>query len=248
MTKLISTVLILCAVLSTCALIAPTAHAEAEYRWARVTKDDVYLYADEKCERALFELEKSYYVEILDTVDNVYMVTVMQNKTGFPSLLGYVRKIEVKAVEVAPINPLYPTEQIVVTGDSAQLKLLPMNSSENVIVATTSQQLSYYGALTYYNSDWYYVYCGGKFGYVEQNATSKPKIELHPTPLEVAQPVIKPQNPDDGNNGGNHEQNSKTPTAEILLIVFVVLLAGGLTLALFLPFNGRKSEVFEQDI
>ena len=249
MNKLIATVLILCAVLSTCGSIAPSAYAEAEYHWARVTKNDVYLYADEKCERALFELEKSYYVEILDTIDNVYMVSVMQNKTGFPSLLGYVRKIEVKSIEIAPINPLYPTEQIVVTSDSAQLKLLPMNSSENVIVATTSQKLSYYGALTYYGKDWYYVYCGGKFGYVEQSAASKPKIELHPTPLEVAQPVVKPQNPDDStNNGGGNEQNGKTPTAEILLIVFVVLLAGGLTLALFLPFNGRKSEVFEQDI
>lgn len=249
MTKLTAIFLILCAVLSVCGCFETGAYAEAEYNWARVTKNDVYLYADEKCERALFELEKSYYIEVLDTIDNVYMVTVMQNKTGFPSLLGYVRKIEVKATEVTPLNPLYPTEQIVVIGDSAQLKLLPMNSSENVIVATTSQKLSYYGALTYYGKDWYYVYCGGKFGYVEQSAVSKPKIELHPTPLETAQPVIKPQNPDDNaGNGDGNEQNGKTPTAEILLIVFVVLLAGGLTLALFLPFNGRKNEVFEHDI
>ena len=38
------------------------------------------------------------------------------------------------------------------------------------------------------------------------------------------------------------------PASEILLTVFVVVLAAGLTLALFLPGNTRKKKVFEQDI
>ena len=92
------------------------------------------------------------------------------------------------------------------------------------------------------------MYFGGKFGYVDVSDVSKPAIEPHPTPLETSKPVVKPNPPDDGNENGGNETASKTPAAEILLIVFVVLLAGGLTLALFLPGNGKKVDVFDEDI
>lgn len=219
----------------------------AEYDWIRIVKDDVCLFSDEQCQNPLFKLEKSYYAQILDTLDDVYQVAVMQNKAGFPSVLGYVRKIEATPVEVAPLSPVYPTEQIYVTADSAPLKLLPSAASEIVIVATTTQRMSFYGRLTYYG-EWYYVYCGGKFGYVDAKNVSAPVIALHPTPLENAKPVIKPQQPDDGTQEPNDEPSAAAPAAEILLIVFVVLLAGGLTLSLFLPGNGKKTDVFEQDI
>ncbi len=219
----------------------------AEYSWARITKDSVCLYADEDCSKEMFYLEKSYYVEILNTLDKTYQVSVMTGAEGFPAVLGYVRKIEATPMEVTPLSPVYPTERIRVTTDSAQLKLLPVSSAEIVIVATTTQQLSYYGKLKYYGKEWYYVYFGGKFGYVETGDVTAPVIALHPTPLE--QPVIKPQPPDDNNDDTTNETNKQnTPAAEILLIVFVVLLAGGLTLALFLPGNGKKTDVFDTDI
>lgn len=248
MFKKVAVALIL--LISLCAVLPCRLEANAvEYSWARITKDGVNLYADETCDKALFELEKSYYVEILATLGNVYQVAVMQGAGSFPSIMGYVRKIEATPVEVAPLSPMYPTEQIYVTTDSAQLRLLPTPSSEIVIVATTTQKLSYYGKLRYYGKQWYYVYCGGKFGYVEVGCVSAPAIALHPTPLENAQPVVNPQQPDGGDQQQPTEDTSnKMPTAEILLIVFVVLLAGGLTLALFLPGNGKKTEVFEQDI
>lgn len=224
------------------------AYADTVYGWARIVKDSVNLFADENCEKTMFILEKSYYVEILQELDRVYMVEVMQNKAGFPSILGYVRKIEVTPTEVAPISPIYPTEQLYVTADSAPLKLLPTPSAENVIVATTTQKLSYYGKLTHYGKSWYYVCCGGKFGYVEVSNVSKPSISLHPTPLEPSQPVIKPTEPTDKTPTDDEKNNNKAPASEILLIVFVVLLAGGLTLALFLPGNKGKAEVFDTDI
>lgn len=216
--------------------------------WARVTKEDVYIFADEECSKMMFMLEKSYYVEILATLDATYQVAVMQGEANFPTVMGYVRKIEVTPVEVAPLSPVYPCEQILVTTDSAQLKLLPLDSSEIVIVATTTQKLNYYGKLRYYNKDWYYVYCAGKFGYVNVKDVSTPSIAPHPTPLQDAKPVIKPQQPDDGTEQPDPNDKNATPTAEILLIAFVAVLAGGLTLALFLPGNGKKADVFEQDI
>lgn len=247
MSKKFAVILFLVCIMCNALVFPYEACADTVYGWARIVKDSVNLYADENCDKTMFILEKSYYVEILEELDRVYMVQVMENKTGFPSLLGYVRKIEVTPTEVAPLTPLYPTEQLHVTADSAPLKLLPTPSSENVIVATTTQKLSYYGKLTYYGKNWYYVCCGGKFGYVDANNVSRPTISLHPTPMETAQPVVKPQDPvvtptDD------EKDSTKAPASEILLIVFVVLLAGGLTLALFLPGNKSKSEVFDTDI
>lgn len=248
MTKIIAVVMLLLIALYLALPCKLVASAE-EYSWARIVKDDVNLYADENCDKLLFTLEKSYYVEILQTLSNVYQVSVMQNKEGFPTIVGYVRKIEATPVEAAPLQPLYPTEQIYVTSDSAQLKLLPLASSENVVVATTTQKLNYYGTTSYYGKQWYYVYYAGKFGYVEVSNVSKPTIALHPTPLETAKPVIKPQQPDDSNTDEpNDKQSSKMPAAEIILIVFVVLLAGGLTFAMFLPDKGKRADVFEQDI
>lgn len=244
--KILLACLMICAVI--CGSFTRAAYAEAEYSWARIEKNGITLYATENLDKPLFELEKSYYVEILETVNNAYMVTVMPNTTGFPAILGYVRKSEVKPVEVTPLTPVYPTEQLYVTADSAQLKLLPLASSQNVIVAPATQKMSYYGKLGYYGNDWYYVYCGGKFGYVQTESVSKPQIALHPTPLEVDKPVINPMPGENDPNDGETEQKSKTPAAEIVLIVFVTLLAGGLTLALFLPGNGKRNEVFEQDI
>lgn len=247
MTK-ICTVLLLLACIASC-FFPSTAYAEAECRYARVVKDGVPLYANEQCDRTMFTLEKSYYVEILETLDNLYAVSVTPNANGFPSVMGYVRKVEVTAVEVTPILPTYPSEQIYVTADSAPLRLLPLFSSEIVIVPTTTQRLNYYGAMSYYGTEWYYVYCAGKFGYVEAKSVSKPAIALHPTPLEPVTPVIKPQQPSENNEPQEPTNDTnKTPAAEILLIVFVALLAVGLTLALFLPGNLKKNDVFEQDI
>lgn len=245
----ISAVIMLLLITLYVALPCQTSASAEEYFWARITKDDVNLYADENCDKLMFTLEKSYYVKITKTLDLVYRVNVMlQNDEEFPTIDGYVRKIEATPVDAAPLDPIYPAVRLTVTTDSAHLKLSPVPSAENVIVATNCKQLSYYGRLNYYGKTWYYVYFSDKFGYVEASKTSKPAIELHPTPLENPKPVIKPQQPNDDTNEPVEEPSGKMPAAEIILIVFVVLLAGGLTLAVFLPDKGKRADVFEQDI
>lgn len=241
-------ILLIIAAITYLICLSPNAevYAETPYTWARVTKDSVNLYATETLEKVMFVLEKSYYVEIISEQDDSLFVSVMNNAADFPTVCGYVRKIEVELVDVPPIAPIYPTVKLTVTGDSAQLKLLPLPSAENVLAAVNSQQLSYYGKVNYYGTIWYYVYVGGKFGYVEKANVTPPQIELHPTPLIKDTPVIKPTDPNEQEKPTDNN-NGFSPTAEILLIVFVVLLAAGLTLALFLPGNVKKN-VFDDDI
>lgn len=235
------------AVIALCCSYGGVAFAESPVRWVRVTKDDVHLYSTSDSSKIMFTLEKSYYVEVLSDIDGMYFVAVMQNDTDFPRITGYVRKSEVEICDAVPLAPYYPTQKIVVTSSSAAIKLSPLPSAKTELTATNTQQLSYYGKMDYYGISWYYVYYAGTFGYVETNYVSAVNIPLHPTPL-VKEPSFEPTDTPANTEPTTPDEPSKLPTSEILLIVFVVLLAVGLTLALFLPGNGRKNNVFEQDI
>ena len=216
--------------------------------WARIVKDYVYLYADEDLNKQMFILEKSYYVQILDTGEKTLHVAVMQNETNFPQITGYVKRADVDLCTAAPVTPYYPTIRLVVTADSATLRLSPSTSASIVIAATNTQKVSYYGKVES-DRDWYYVCFNDKFGYVDVASLSAPNVELHPTPLPTKQEAPTVSSPSDTTTTDTTPTSERsTPTSEILLIVFVVLLAVGLTLALFLPGNIKRQNVFEQDI
>lgn len=225
-------------------------YAQAEtISWARIVDDEVYLYSTAGSDKKMFELEKSYYVEILDEADNMYFVAVMQNETDFPRITGYVYKAQVTLCDIAPIAPYYPTEKVTVTGNSATIRLSPLPTANAELTATNTQRLSYYGTRISNGTTWYFVYYGGCFGYVEASAVTAPSIVLHPTPLPNTQSSVTPSTPSVNDPVEDPTPSSTSPTSEILLIVFVVVLAVGLTLALFLPGNVKKKDtVFEQDI
>lgn len=232
-------------VVLTSLILCSNAHAaSANVGWARIEQDDVYLFATDSDAQRRFILEKSYYVEIIEEGEQMYLVSVMQNDEDFPRIMGYVYKSQVKLCTVPPIMPYYPTVKVTVTGGSAALKLSPLASSATLLAATNTQRLSYYGKISNYGTTWYYVYYGDSFGYVDASCVSSPNITPHPTPL--TKPAVTPpseQSPVEPET----EQKGVSPASEVLLIVFVVLLAVGLTLALFLPGNVKKS-VFEKDI
>lgn len=215
--------------------------------WARIVKDGVYLYAEQESSKQMFILEKSYYVEILDVGDKMLHVSVMQNEANFPQITGYVKRTDVELCSVAPLTPYYPTVRLSVTADSAALRLSPSTSAGIVITATNTQKVSYYGKLTN-DKNWYYVCFGDKFGYVDVSAVANPNVPLHPTPLPTEDAPPASTTPSNPTTDDPTPPQKNAPTSEILLIVFVVLLAVGLTLALFLPGNVKRKNVFEQDI
>lgn len=230
-------------VLGALIVVANTAWGQT-VRWARIEDDDVYLFATESDKQRCFALEKSYYVEILDETERMYFVSVMQNEKDFPKITGYVFKSQVVVCAVPPIAPYYPTVKVTVKGGSAPIRLSPVSSANALLTATNSQQLSYYGATVSEGVTYFYVWYGGSFGYVDSSLVTAPVVPLHPTPL-VQKPVSAPPSDDDTTP---QQQEQSAPASEILLTVFVVVLAVGLTLALFLPGNFRKKKVFDQDI
>lgn len=211
--------------------------------WVRVV-DSAMLYSSDDGKKQVCLLERSYYLQVLDQTDSMYFVMVTPCDEDFPNITGYVHKASVTPCTVPPLEPYYPAEKISVTSGAAALQLSPTISSDAVVSAMNTQKLLYYGAITNNGVTWYYVYFAKQFGYVDSSLVTKPNVPLHPTPLPqkpvTAEPSEQPTEP---------VEESKAPASEILLIVFVVLLAVGLTLAIFLPGNLRKkSNVFEQDI
>ena len=239
MRKVLLIVVLLC-----CVCMPQFAFAQGT-KWARIVREDTYLFATEDCSKQMFALEKSYYVQILDTLDKTYFVRLDCNDKSFPTLCGYVLKNQVQICEQAPASPLYPTEKLVVNGNSAILKLSPTPSSEVVIVATNTQKVCYYGKVVGYGQNWYYVYFAGEFGYVLADQVTSPSILLHPTPIDTAQdlPTVAPPT----EQPTQTPTQAITPTAEIILTVFVSLIALAITFSLFLPVKSKK-QLFENDI
>ena len=237
--------LILSVALSATIIVANFAEAEG-VMWARVVNDGVYVYATEEDDERLFVAEKSYYLQIFDETERMYFVYVQPDGGNFPVIGGYVYKSQVKLCDVPPIRPAYPAEKLTVTSGSAAVRTSPLPSAKTEIAAVNRQTVCYYGSIESYGSVWYYVYYGGKHGYVNAQDVSAPNIALHPTPLPSKPTVALPS---DDTVEPVQPPSDPTPASEILLIVFVVVLAVGLTLALFLPGNlKKKNTVFEQDI
>lgn len=250
MKKLLAFVAVITIACGNC--FVPQTYAEtSDTYWARVEKDDVLLYANEDCSKAVVTLEKSYYLQIIQQNYDTLFVAVANNSDGFCQICGYVKTASVTLCTSEPLSPLYPTVKLTVTSDSASLKLAPIPSSQTVITATNTQKLYYYGKLVEYGKTWYYVSYANKFGYVDGTSVTPPQVPLHPTPLTPVVPTVAPVSSEqsDSKQPTTEQTNrEKTPTSEIMLLIFVVLLAGGLTAALFLPGNDKRNDVFDSDI
>ena len=240
--------LIICAILLSLVISCGKLVYAETYDWARVLTDGVYLYATEDTKQALFELEKSYYVNMVAQTDTMYQVAVMpENNAEFVQIIGWVKKNDVSKCS-APAEPSYPTVKITALAESVDMKQSPLPSAQTSCAVFSPQQMCYYGKIESYGKTWYFVRYAGRMGYVEASLVTDPKVELHPTPLPQTPANTTPSTPSTPSTTPEPPTTS-SPASEILLIVFVVVLAVGLTLALFLPGNLKKrSNVFEQDI
>lgn len=238
---------IACAIICLFVALPVQAFADSDVQWVRVVDNDVRLYANCDSSKAICELQKSYYLQVWGEENGMYLVSIMQNEAGFPTITGYVWKAEVKICDKTPLPPYYPTETLTVNTDSAQLRLSPVPSAETVITVTNTQKVSYYGEISSYGQTWYYVCYCGKFGYVPHNAVTLPVIAMHPTPLDTPV-VVQPSDPTDTPKEPNTPTSGST--TEIVLIVFVAVLAVGISLALFLPGNLKKrdKDMFDSEI
>ncbi len=246
--KLITATLAIFAVAIVCMTLLGTPHTTAQaYEqqydtdlWVRITDGNTELYTNASTLKVTCLLEKSYYVKVIDEKSDYYLVELMSNTELFPKITGYVLKNRVTVADSTPQYPYYPTETVKVKENSAPVRFSPLDNAEIMVVATNTQTMSYYGKINGSGKVWYYVYYNNIFGYVESTDVTAPDIQLHPTPLPDENEPSTPINPDD--SGDPTDQLPENDTlAQVLLTVFVILLAVGLVLAMFLPGNIRRN-------
>jgi hypothetical protein len=210
------------------------------YTWVRIMDDATNLYTNPSEIKVTLVLEKSYYLRVLDTLEQFYQVQLFDGANGFLPITGYVLKDKVALCDTIPLSPTYPTVTVTVSANSTALYFSPLNSSQMLIVATNTQQMNFYGRIQQNDITWYYVRYGNVFGYVDSRNVTAPMIALHPTPLPMPEqpPVDEPANTEPS----EEPTATKVSAAEILMIVFVAFLSVGLVLALFLPQKAERKE------
>lgn len=203
--------------------------------WVRIVNADTPMYTNADTSKITCMLQYSYYLYVLDTLDQYYLVELMDNADGYPKILGYVAIDDVEQCTEYPLLPYYPQATVVVSTNSTAIRLSPLDSASQLIMATNAQTMSYYGYITSNDTLWYYVYFNGVFGYVDSSYVTLDNIDMHDTPLveEVVETEDVLGNAD--NDILEDTTTSYTTTSEILLIIFVCVLSIVLVVALFVP-------------
>ncbi len=228
-----------------CMCCAPL-HAYADddsVPWIRIIDEYTPLYANANTANITCILELGYYLYIVDTVGDYYLVQLMDNSDNFPQILGYVQCQSVQLCTELPVTPYYPHVYATVSSSSTVVRLSPLDSANTLITATNTQSMSYYGYVNSADHIWYYVYFCGVLGYVDSTYVALDDIPAHPTPLyqEEVQDTLSPTTPEDSTDNSTTTDMPTSSTSEILLILFVVALSVALVLALFLPRKAQRT-------
>ena len=139
------------------------------------------LYLDENATTSLFSLPETYFVQILETNEDVYKVSYLDK-------VGYIKAESATIVDYVPLYK-YPSSltcHLSNDGNTVTLRSSPFIKSDNVITRLSeNEEVEYYGArqgdiqIEQLGNTWYYVKDGnGNYGYV---------YNLYLTPPTIAQ-------------------------------------------------------------
>ena len=194
---------------------APALAAETADGYARVLREDVYLYAEPQEESGLFILPRTYFVKITGEAGDYYRVEYLTGTDAAP-VRGYCRTGDVEPVDYIPEAPflLYETEVTFTAGDAG----LPAD-----FITEYTVPAAFYGTFYYGSSVYYYVCLDGKFGYVPAN--SCPPLDYPENTEHTAQETPDP--PREGAGNAN--------AVNIVLICALSVAALGAVYFLFRP-------------
>lgn len=222
-----------------CLLKIPATVFALDYSYARIMNENIYLYKSATYTTDItniyFELEKTYFVKILEVVGDFY-------KVKYQNVIGYVISSQVLMINGTPNNP-YP-ENITFQISSAlntKLRTSPeMNNENNIIGVLPSSNitLNYLGeiqgeeSIKSLGSNWYYCYysyenSGCILGYVYAPLTENltpifANCETFSDKSETSE-TITPQMPSEKQN--------------LFLVVILCLPAVVIFIILVIPFN-----------
>lgn len=142
--------------------------------YARIVSNGAYFYRnaidDNNFENIYCVLEKTYFVEIIEKInDDFYMARYF-------NLMGYVKSQNVLRVSGTPKNPFPSNVSITVANAKCNLRKYPeINDNVVSVIPANSTSLSYIGkmygseAVDYMGNIWYFVEYYGVYGYIYSN-------------------------------------------------------------------------------
>ena len=238
-------IILVCFILNISCFISPSKVVAQNFSYARITEEHTYLYRtatfSSDISNIYFELEKTYFVKILDIVNDFY-------KVKYQNVVGYVVASQVLIINGTPICP-YPENITFQINSSLNTKLrtTPQMSDDNNIIGVLP---SNYTTLTYIGktigeesvkslgADWYYC-CynyensGCILGYVYAPLTE------NLTPILANTESFG----DKSETSENITAEMPTETQNLFLVVIMCLPAVIIFIVLVTPFNKQPKTI-----
>ena len=219
-------------------LVTPTSRktvcaAASDAKFARISTDDAFLYADAGLTMRKFILPKSYYVRIVSFDSDRCRVTYMDG-TDIPTLEGYVKTVDLLFVDETPVDP-YPSLKVTASVD--EVLFADDTRYQPKCVISRGAVAYYIGEIAVGGESLLYVYASGNVGYVRRSSFNDFSLPDHPsyeTSVSAA-PISE-------GSVTSTEVSKKTilTGGEPAQVIIIALLIVGVLCLLFLLFNKER--------
>lgn len=209
-------------------------------RYARI-ENASNIYSSNEENKILCMAEKTYFVQIINEIDNMY-------KVNYNGISGYINKNDVKEITSTPFTP-YPSNIKLIIGSDCNFRSSPTTKSQtNNILATLKsgeENIEFIGriysdeAIDFGGTTWYFVKYLGEYGYI-YNKYVKSITPIYENTEKVT--YLQNSSPDIPN------PITHTPSILIMIIMAIPLLL--ILLILYLPrkFKSKNKKVKQPKI
>ncbi len=214
--------------------------------YARIIKEDTYIYKEQACNTVMFELPNTYFVKLLDYKNNIY-------KVEYCGIIGYVKEGGLQPVVGTPKKPFMDKATFrIFSSDGAVLRNTPTKTSTITTTLPIDKAIVYLGSVVgeelIYNRGnvWYYaVYTKNNetcTGYVYAGLCDMlTNVDVNTESLDSC------DNPFVSNSESYIQYLQQNDTIKTLLIVAVCLPSVMLVYLLFKPLRLAKSQRLKKD-
>ena len=132
-----------------------------------------------------FELENTYFVDIIDEYDDSY-------KVSYNGIVGYANKDAIKRISGTPQNP-FPNNIKLTVNKSCYMRSTPSQSDygNSIMLVSANTQVSFVGKIQsvsiedFGDNTWYYVKVENTYGYIF-SGYFKSKVVISPNTEQIA--------------------------------------------------------------
>lgn len=201
--------------------------AQTETLYYRVIDYQTPFYADENGYNLLFYLPYSYYIKVISEGTTLIHAECF-GKNNTPAIDGYVPKENLQQVDYEVVSPFLDLT-ISTCGSAVLYKDAQCETQLQLIFS--NRYLGYYGNYVSLNGEnLFFVYYGGKAGYIKESDVTPFDFPLHIRPVEIpSQEIIE-----------DKEETQQTNDLKYLKIAVITCLMLAGFFALFVAF--RKKE------